>query len=206
LARNGPFSDTFVVDTKFAGGSLKFEALDSDAAYYKWYLGLDTIEGPDMKVVSRDIFNLPLGSYPSTLIVEKQADNQCFPNDNGIDTVSQQFVKVSVCDLEIINKFEGVFEEAPNDTVAIELLMWNKNQNTFCSYGATLYAVNFLGQGDTLSVSRLENFTNTWAYWPPSPITVNDMQGQLRVDDENNVSADYQLFERKKKFKGTIKK
>ncbi|QNL22227.1 hypothetical protein HZR84_09850 [Hyphobacterium sp. CCMP332] len=205
LARTGAYLDTLVEDTAFAGGNILFKANIEDADYYKWYLGLDTIEGENVKEVVRNINSLPYGIYTSSLIITKSADTTCFPFDDGTDTVHQTFSQVEICDLAIINRFKGVFEDSPDDTLTIELLRWNKNQNIFCDQWSSLYAINFLGQGDTLGVDNISSYTNTRVYWPKQLSSANQISGKLTIDPNTNVvEADYEFFQRQKKFFGIV--
>ncbi len=194
LAFAGAYSDSFLVDTAFYGGQLKFEAVDQEADYYKWYLGTEIIEGPDEHTVFRTINNLSKGIYSAALFLQKNPDTVCFPADDGIDSVFQFFTKVDICDLAIVNKFKGIYESIPEDSIILEIINWNEGRNEFCSESSRLHMINFGGNNDTLmllfDVVGLAN-SALIAENPP----LGGLDGRLDVDIERGtVTANYRFY------------
>ena len=202
-----PYDELFLEDTVFFGGVVKFEAVNKTNDYYKWILGADTLEGENMHTVIRTLF-VPLqpGIYDAQLYVEKKADSICYPNDPGVDNQKRYFIfHWNICKAEIVNRFRGVYESAPTDTVEIELIN-AFNGKEICSdmNDGVIHAVNFFGQNDTLNVNRsIQGFANKKVIWNWS----NDERliGEIFIDESQVVHADYTFQGKTRKFKGNIK-
>lgn len=68
-------------------GDIIFKAKESNADYYEWQIGRETIKG--VSQVQRNEF--PLGEFSVQLIVHKRPDTTCFPTDDGKDTIVRRF-------------------------------------------------------------------------------------------------------------------
>ena len=75
-------------DTTLHNKRVRFRALEEDAEY-TWYIGLDveTDQAPwkyfSDQWIGQDI--------PITLVVKKEPNNTCFPNDDGYDSITKTF-------------------------------------------------------------------------------------------------------------------
>ncbi|QNL21101.1 hypothetical protein HZR84_03820 [Hyphobacterium sp. CCMP332] len=200
-----PWNEVYVIDTVFFGGIIRFRAMDSLADTYKWYLGAEIIEGgPELFEIERSFFApLQPGIYNAALVTSKTADQECFPNDTGIDSVFREFViKDNTCEALVINKFKGTFDDAITDTVVIELL-FAFNRIPTCDDDKALHAVNFFGNQDTIFFNgSLVGFTNRRVQWSTNNPN-SDPVGYLEIDSLNNVRAEYE-FMTKKTFTGKI--
>jgi hypothetical protein len=79
-----PWNFYTISDTIFAGHNVRFTAKANDVTY-KWYIGNEVLSS---KTVFR---NFPLSTLaqniPITLVVKKEVNKICFPNDDGYDSV-----------------------------------------------------------------------------------------------------------------------
>ncbi len=201
-----PWNTTFFEDSIFFGGLIKFEAVDSTADFYQWIFGIDTLEGgPELRTAYRTISSLPPGQYFAKLTVEKIADETCFPEDIGRDSVYKNFYYIyDVCEAAVINKFKGVFEDMPQDSVVIELLR-AFNGHPECTDNAKLHCINFLGNGDTLNVGfDIVGSSNRIIYWDKIGSGTPLIKGFLHVASDDSVVAEYMILGTEKKFRGRV--
>jgi hypothetical protein len=124
-------------------------------AKYTWKLGSEIITD---RVFSRS-FEDAIGPQriPVTLIIEKEPNRICFPNDDGKDTVTKYVELREQWDFPIMGKFKVLFDGA-KDSSFIEVRPWEAYNN--CSncrviftnlkhpYNMTL--INFKNNQDTL--------------------------------------------------------
>ncbi|MGM0479700.1 MAG: hypothetical protein ACQERC_10795 [Bacteroidota bacterium] len=85
----GPISDLWIqTDTTLHDKYVRFRALEDDAEY-TWYIGADveTIQTP-----SKFFSDQWTGSdIPITLVVKKDPNKTCFPDDDGYDSITKTF-------------------------------------------------------------------------------------------------------------------
>jgi hypothetical protein len=108
--------EPYDTDTLMFGDAV-FTALEENANY-KWLIGIETLND---KIVERSGF--PLGeTVPITLVVEKEPDNDCFPNDDGKDTLTRFLYKAeSSCESLIHGNYHGALTSNPQDTFTISI-------------------------------------------------------------------------------------
>jgi len=137
--------DIFLEDSLFISGTyLRFKAFEKEA-YYKWYLGSELIEGYGDSLVIRRLIDLPPGLYPASLVVEKTPNYDCHPQDDGRDSVIKYFRVIDPCDLMIRNRFRGVFDDLPEDSIDIEFVFADLHfLNAPCS-DYFLHGINLMG-------------------------------------------------------------
>jgi len=85
----GPVSNLWIeTDTTFHNKDVQFRALEEDAEY-TWYIGIETF---NTQAASRFFSDQWKGSYiPITLVVKKEPNKTCFPNDDGYDSITKTF-------------------------------------------------------------------------------------------------------------------
>lgn len=85
----GPISNIYVeTDTTLHGSNVKFSAKE-DNAEYTWYIGIEEF---DTKSISRYFSDQWIGhDIPITLVVKKDPNKTCFPNDDGYDSIKKTF-------------------------------------------------------------------------------------------------------------------
>lgn len=136
-------SNIFIEDSLFISGlSLRFKAAEK-GAYYKWYLGTELVEGYGDSIVGRTLIDLPVGRYTAALKVYKDPNLDCNPNDDGEDSVMKYFYVVEPCDLMISNRFRGVFEDNPQDSIEVEFIFADYHFTQAC-LGVQLFGINLL--------------------------------------------------------------
>jgi hypothetical protein len=126
----------FESDT-FLDYEIKVEAINTLSSY-NWTLGLDPSSW-DSKSVELD-FTDNFGDIEVTLIGEWTPNNDCFPNDNGMDTVSKTFHIVSVWESLFLGNYSGFCESTPNEIFNISikldsngLIGWIENLPNGCN-------------------------------------------------------------------------
>jgi hypothetical protein len=183
-----PYNELFYPDSVTFGGLVKFKAIDSTASLYRWILGADTIEGGT-----------------EVRYVEKEVDVTCFPADPGFDSRTRLInYKGNTCEAQIINKFKGVFDTNPNDSVQIELL-YAFNRIPTCDLNRSLNAINFFGNGDTiLTELSIKGFLNKRVIWNWSN-SDSEIVGELIIHNDDSVTAIYEFKEDQRNFLGRVK-
>ncbi len=195
----GPNADTWYEDSVLYVGNIKFEALE-DSAYYKWYLGQDVVEGYGDSVVTKGINNLDPGTYDAALVVEKTPNIMCFSDDNGRDSIYKTFTIVDRCDLLVINKFKGVFESAPEDSVVIEFLFLDLNYYQKDCTSTDLGGINLGGESDTLYIGG--GIVNRYIKW--TQLAYTQPVGDFEVFPDNTCHAEYELRDENYIFNGKL--
>ena len=124
----------FESDT-FLGSGIKMEAINSLTSY-GWMIGLDPSSW-DTKFVELG-FSGNSGDVEVTLIGEWTPNNDCFPNDNGVDTVSKTFHIVSDWHSSpVFGEYQGYSESKPDELFNILIehsvsFAWVKNLPNSC--------------------------------------------------------------------------
>jgi len=99
-------------DSVLMYNSVTFQATGSPGTY-TWKIGRDerTFSG---HAVSLRFLDDAVGEIPVQLIVEGRPKTECFPEDDGIDTLVQTFHVIEWGEAPIIGKYEGYFESNPD--------------------------------------------------------------------------------------------
>ncbi len=117
--------DTLIVsDTVLNEQFISFEAQDENETF-EWKIGEDTKVLTGKKVslwfaASSGGFSLP---YTTTvrLIVKKTPNTTCFPKDDGVDTVTQQFTVIGRDKNPLVGTYSGVLKSAPSNIFEIKI-------------------------------------------------------------------------------------
>jgi hypothetical protein len=83
---NDNFAKYTSTDSIFKGKNVRFTAI-TDNAEYKWHIGSEILETKTFKRYF-DV-NLAGNNIPITLVVRKQPNKICFPNDDGYDSITR---------------------------------------------------------------------------------------------------------------------
>jgi hypothetical protein len=203
----GPNADQWFEDDKIYRGRIKFEAVE-DSANYTWYLGQETLNGTEFKEVIKTTGDLPPGTYTAALVVDKEPNAFCFPEDTGRDSIFKTFDIVGVCDLMIMNKFKGVFDSAPQDSVIIEMFPWkflpgNQEWEVACEDISGIGYINFSGDNDTI-----RDFTSPdgilHRYFQKFTTQQFSPNGYLEVFSDGTCKAEYETYGIERVFTGKI--
>lgn len=94
-------------------------AADDKYWSYKWKIGDDQRVFTDSCIVFR--FKQPWSNLKVTLIATGPPNRECFPDDDGIDTVTKSFSVVENYDSPMIGDYFGYNIEFPNDTFTVNI-------------------------------------------------------------------------------------
>lgn len=109
----------YETDTMFSINRLKLKPKYMDFESYTWLIGAEVLND---KVVVRGGFP-HYQVIPITLIVQSTPNNSCFPDDNGIDTVTRYIVSVpDVENLPIKGIYTGSNTDEPGNIFTISVL------------------------------------------------------------------------------------
>jgi hypothetical protein len=106
------------IDTLYNDGILLCTKAKHDSV--KWKVGLEqNYRTQDSCYVS---FGLQrVGKVSITCIVFRQPNTQCFPNDDGVDTVTKSVYVAKFEDVPILGKFKGMFLNDPVNPDSFEI-------------------------------------------------------------------------------------
>lgn len=199
----GDNSDIYIEDDIVTGGKLKFTAIPQEGATYTWILGVDTIVGN--YEVTRTLGDLPEGRYSNSLIVTKQADTLCFPDDVGMDFSSRIFTRIESCQAAILGKYRGVFLKDSPDSVDIELaLSPSLSEIEPCestSIVGAVFLVNYSLNGDTIKLNTDGAVNSRISFTSLNEIGIPE--GEIIYDSSINlVTASYSIDDEEFHFTG----
>lgn len=115
----GPGANNMYVETQYhllAESLVKLTAIE-DGASYKWIIGEDTIYSREYEFTFSNNFQGQI--IPLTLIVFKSPDHNCWPEDDGIDTLVRIVHIRPTCTLSLLGLYHGSWEESPQDSFYI---------------------------------------------------------------------------------------
>lgn len=140
---NGPL---ILTDNVFgrSGKEVRFRAKEEEAEY-TWYIGTDV--ETDRETFKTFGLQWVGSTIPVTLVVEKEPNSVCFPNDDGYDSITKSFTIYDMCHEPYL--LEGTFrmaEENSTDSIDIDIEFKEYPPDNNC-YTADI--TNFDGQGST---------------------------------------------------------
>lgn len=191
--------------------TLYFAAKERNANYH-WQLGSELIED---SIYSRDFRAVPHGKYSVNLIVDKQPNSICFPNDDGKDTLTKYFWIKPVYETPIVGKFKVLFE-GETDSSIVQIKPWQSIDNINWPVKDTMNAfeivfINFDNSNDTLKSYQIlgnsiwtgsniyfvkDETTNTNATWHTCS------NGYVKILNQDEIVATYTYLRKKRAFKG----
>ncbi len=125
----GPGNDGLYIETHYhvkANRLIRLEAEQEDAFTYKWIIGADTIYEQEYTFqFSSDFYDEIIPLKP---IVFKQPDNICWPEDDGLDTLTRYVHIQPACTASILGLFYGSWEDAPQDSFYISFRLSDSDQ------------------------------------------------------------------------------
>jgi len=131
----GPGNNDLYIETQYhvrANSLIKLWAEEENASY-KWIIGADTIYAREYS------FQFPTDFYdqiiPLKLIVHKQPNTNCWPNDNGRDTLIRNVHVQPSCTASFLGKFYGAWEDSPLDSffISFRLTDWDQWPGEDCN-------------------------------------------------------------------------
>ncbi len=116
---------SFETDSVYSTSSVKFIPKQSNLEYYEWRIGTEIIN--EKNIIRREF---PENKWITiTLIVKSKPNTDCFPKDDGRDTVTKKFF--SCGNIGLAPKWGywfGIFDNDPRDTGTVEL-RWVDDKN-----------------------------------------------------------------------------
>jgi hypothetical protein len=108
-------------DTALRGNFVRFRAAQL-ADRYEWHVGSDprVFNSQEFRLFFQDPTQLLI-----TLIVERKANTDCFPNDDGLDTLTKRLVIVPKEQSAIVGTYRGSTTANPNEIY--ELTFFKRN-------------------------------------------------------------------------------
>jgi len=160
------FEKTTPTDTIFHNKSVRFIAKDSTATY-TWYIGNEVLTD---RAVVRYFDNALIGqNIPITLVVKKDPNLVCFPNDDGYDSITKvfhvsQFPIINIPSIEI-GSIEGTYrvksDHLPDSFDVVFYMSYNnlsQQKRNFENYDG--YGSNCLNQADPNGGNYRQSWTN----------------------------------------------
>lgn len=170
------YTDT---DTIYANKNVRFSAKE-DGAEYTWYIGAEVLT---TKTVTRFFSDALIGqTLPITLVVKKNPNTICFPNDDGYDSITKYLtiVERNIYYDNTISRLEGQYKmKSPllSDSTLITVEIYYQNgSNQF------LKIYNYDGQGSNCSIgsSHVENnYRELWTFGGTGTMQGDYLQGNL---------------------------
>lgn len=117
--------DTVIVsDTVINDQQIVFQALDENDSY-EWSIGDDPLVRTGKKVslwfsAASGNFSLP-STISVRLIVKKKIDKACFPMDDGIDTLIQNFTIIEQDQNPLAGVYEGYLKSKPTEIFSVKI-------------------------------------------------------------------------------------
>ncbi len=121
------YVEEFQPDYAFERVNIGFRPVDynpSDSIKYTWLLGSEVINEPEFY---RNFSSTTEDEIPVTLIVEGKPNLDCFPLDDGQDTLTKMIRLIDgVCNTAASGRFRVKFD-GYSDSVTVSVLNWGKN-------------------------------------------------------------------------------
>lgn len=169
--------------------TVRVTSLWEDASSYTWILGVDTF------YTQQHIFAVPSEydgqSLPVKLIINAPPQTDCFPNDNGMDTVLKYIHVRSICDADIWGTYRGAWDSAPADSFEIKI------QLPVCDEpDAILYElVNIDQQGDSCN-NAIWDYANDYVRFSTGNNNCSSARGFAKLEEDKvHVRIEYRLFD-----------
>ncbi|CAG5086959.1 hypothetical protein [Parvicella tangerina] len=128
--------------------NVEFKAKMENADKYTWYIGTEVL---DTRSVIRYFDDAQVGQpITISLAVRSEPNTNCFPNDDGYDSISKTFEVVYKCDSALIEGWFRVALEGSTDSVDIGFDIGLETSSTIgdnCVYSDVF---NYNLQGDTI--------------------------------------------------------
>lgn len=199
---SGDLGKIFVEDTVFPQVFIRFNC-PLNGAKYTWTLGAETLTS---QWVERGFVTTPLGTYTVKLAVEKEPDTNCFPNDNGKDTVTKAFSIVPFCKLAILGVFKGRWDNVSNqDSSIISIRVFDDQtfKDSCPTYSNIFRYTNLQGKDDTLTTNgRTSAISNTLLFNSDTDnLTIGDATFKILPLDKT-VVFDYFIGSKHYVFRG----
>jgi hypothetical protein len=174
----------------FLGSAITLHAIQ-DSADYHWIIGANHYYTRDVTFsfgAQWEDQNIEL-----KLIVTRAPDSFCYPNDNGVDTVSKIVVPRHECNASFWGHYFGAWENQPNDSFEISftydgisscfpLMITGAKPgiDTPCEASGSYFTDNYLVLDGTSNI----------CYWPVGVVKLDSSLNKIRFDYSTIVNID----------------
>ena len=112
----------YLTDTLANGGTGMFSTVDPLVDSCIWIIGAGVYHEKITKIdFSTQLKTTPSFTLPVTCITFRQPNKMCFPNDDGIDTISRNVFVTNFCNSLVNGKYQGHLSSNPSDTFTVTI-------------------------------------------------------------------------------------
>lgn len=181
----------------FPQAQIKFDT-PLEGANYTWIIGSEILTS---KSFERHFFSTPFGTYSVKLIVEKDPNKNCYPMDDGKDTLIKTFEIVPICQLQSIGIYKGKWEGISGDSALISFRTFYDGTFTdSCSFGLNRYT-NLQNKQDTLYGGHTIIANTEIVNYDPGSLSIGNLNLKINPVDKS-VVIDYYIGTKHYLFKG----
>jgi hypothetical protein len=189
----GPYHDIFeTADIVMDKKNIRFRCpIEADS--YTWHLGSEVIHAREFM----RYFNGYAGqNIEVTLIIEKTPNLDCFPNDDGIDTLTKTFSITDACNPLIEGVYRGAWDAQPLDSFNVSI--FKDFHEDYPEEGCYLtYMSNFSKNNpDSIQVHNDGWLTNYKLSVYTGLASLNSFRGIIELaPDQIHLKAEYTLYD-----------
>ncbi len=197
----------FYPDVAFAREFITFKAIPEDPeATYTWYLGSEVITGSTFQRDFSPTKTTGENNIPITMVIRKTPNKECFPNDEGYDSITKTITLVDdYCDYLTNGDFKVLFTGAADSSI-VRVRNWDVMYPEYFTINCvqrrpTPVGFDGANKTDTIWSSNgsdgAEQFYSRMIF-PQRSSTIDAIfNGSFTVNPNNyDVSAHYQIFRR----------
>jgi hypothetical protein len=150
-------SDYTLTDHVLSHKGVAFHAKEEEAAY-TWYLGSEVLHEQNIE----RFFGSEWAGHtiPVTLVVKKEPNKVCFPDDDGYDSITKTFNIYERCDTHFMDGDYKVAEKNSNDSIILSLNYVPEASPTLPEDCSRYDVINYDGKGSLCEATYQPNFRN----------------------------------------------
>lgn len=194
LNNGAPSINMYTLTDDILGSKTAYFKAKIDDAEYTWYIGTDV---ETEREISRYFPEQWAGSnIPITLVVKKEPNTNCFPNDDGYDSITKIMRVHDQCDTNIMEGTFRVAEENSIDSFDIAFdfelayaapgLLSNSNCSRLDFYNYDGNGSNCVGYDNTMERNYRAFKRATFSNWGGSPTDCDNINVRKCVLDLDN--------------------
>jgi hypothetical protein len=184
--------EVWVTDTICLAGqnsTVRVRVLQENPTFIKWIVGATEYSSTEVQfTVSEDFIDQEL---PVTLIVHAPVDSICFPEDNGMDTITKYFKVREKCYADVFGTYRGSLQTAPLDSFDLRIAPYGCIDNI----SGMVYLVNFDQQQDSCSYFDIYQWSNRIFEFHTNNSACSSARGKAELSsDLSQISIRYQIL------------
>jgi hypothetical protein len=193
---NEQLKSVWIADSTFGGFEMRFRSEYTDSKYkHTWYVGSEVFYGTVTPI--RDFRQTPRPqNITVSHVLEYTPDLQCFPDDDGKDSVAQDFRLIALWDeLKVFGTFRGVFQGSLDSFDFNFQVLDINDQPAYFSNGYRVRSINFHNNGDTLYSDATANRLNYSGLVDHYAIATYPHFLTLTIAADNTIIMNYRWFD-----------